>query len=160
VNSVDRPARVIGAILALAVLAGCTAEAPPPPAGTPGAAALRLFSLAGEEDRSAEFETIFDPDALADRRVALLDALDSLAASPAPQLTGVSAPEGADEAFADLSVELPGGGRAFYSVMLLASPAGTWRIAWFQGPGVEWPRRGRRGDGLTTSVPPGNGRDG
>jgi hypothetical protein len=116
---------------------------------------MNLFVVAGEQNRPAELDSVFDPVSLATGEVALLDALDALAGSPPPELTGVHLSEGEEEAFVDLDVELPGGGRASYNLKLTTGTDGGWRIAWFQGPGVEWPPSGGRGNGLTTSVPPG-----
>lgn len=154
-----RLARVtVLALLGLAVVVGCSGPEPDP--NDPGAVALHLFTRAANAPDPAELLEIFDPDGLADRKVPLLDTLDVIAGSSSPELLGVDIGPDSDEAFVDLAVELPGEGRAVYSVKLRRLEEFGWRIAWFQGPGVEWPTAGRRGAGLTTSAPPGSMGDG
>lgn len=155
-----KPVRLTGFVLALALIAGCAEKPDAVPQDGPGAAAMNLFTLAIEENRPAELDSAFDPGSLDGGDVALADSLDVLAGLRPPELIGVYSSDDGVEAFCDLAVELPGGGRATYNVKLSASPDGGWRIAWFQGPGVEWPRRERRGDGLTTSLPPEDGPGG
>lgn len=140
-------------LLALAATVGCS-----DPGGNtddPGPVALRLFALADAEPGPEELERWFEPELLASRGVPLLDALDGIAGSGSPTLLAVETAPGAEEAFVDLAVSLPGGGRAVYNVKLRRLGEDGWRIAWFQGPGVEWPPREERGASLTTSAPPG-----
>ena len=146
------------ASLGLLVAAGCSNTQLDP--DDPGSVALHLFALAADEPDQEQLATIFDPDMLSQRGVPLLDALDVIAGSAAPDLLGVDTAPGVDEAFVDLAVALPGEGRAVYNVKLRRSGELGWRIAWFQGPGVEWPARGRRGESLTTSAPPEPSSDG
>jgi hypothetical protein len=139
-------------LLGLAALAGCDSSAPDP--DDPGAVALRLFRLAGDEPPAPELESLFEPDALKRSPVSLLDALAALPAGAEARVRGVEQATGGRQAWADLSVELPGGGRADYTVQLRATEGRGWRIAWFQGPGVEWPVSDPGGAGLSTSAPP------
>lgn len=148
------PAGAIAVLVCTIALCACAAPHPSPTAEDPGAVALQLFSLPEEPPQEGALAQIFDPDALSGGRVSLLDALEALAGFPPPELLAVEAIEGDEEAFADLAVELPGGGRAAFSVKLRRLEAEGWRVAWFQGPGVEWPSRGRRGESLSTSSPP------
>jgi len=122
----------------------------------PAAAALELFELARGADPQGELlESTFDAPPAADDRAALLDALELLATVETPRVVDVQTPAGPQDAFVDLDVTLPGGGQARYTVRLRAFSVDSWRVSWFQGPGVEWPPPRRvRGDGLSSSAPP------
>ena len=139
-------------LLGLMTVAACSAPAPDPQ--SPASVALQLFALCGTEPEPEELQAWFDPDFLEDHDVELLDALDRISESAAPNLLGLESDPNAQEAFVDLEIELRGAGRAVYNVKLRRIGAEGWRIAWFQGPGVEWPSRNRKGAGLTTSAPP------
>ena len=145
-------AGLILALLGLAAFVGCSAPELDP--NDPASVALQLFTLADAEPGQEELDRLFDPDALANRVVPLLDALDGITGSATPSLLGVETAPGTDEAFVDLELALPGEGRAVYNLKLRRFGQEGWRIAWFQGPGVEWPPRNRRGASLTTSAPP------
>jgi len=143
---------VVPLLLGLLALAGCSA--PEPDAHDPESVALRLFALPAAASTVDPLAAVFDPLQLSGGRADLLDALDGLAAPATPTVLGMqTAPEGA-EAFVDLEVELPGSGRAVYNVKLRRLGEQGWRIAWFQGPGVEWPTRNPTGPSLSTSAPP------
>lgn len=157
-NQAPSKARVLLALLGVAATVSCGGR--PPDMNDPGVVALQLFALAADAPEQEQLESLFDPDPLSSQVVSLLEALDMLADSAPPDLLRVETAPGADEAFVDLTVELSGGGRAGYSVKLRRLESDDWRISWFQGPGVEWPRLGRRGAGLTTSAPPESRSDG
>ena len=145
-------AGVVLTLLGLALIVGCSAPEFDPT--DPGSVALQLFTLSDTEPGPQELDLLFDPDELANHVVPLLDALDGIAGSAAPRLLGVETAAGTYEAFVDLELALPGEGRAVYNLKLRQFGQEGWRIAWFQGPGVEWPPRNRRGASLTTSAPP------
>ena len=59
-----------------------------------------------------------------------------------------------EDAYADIVAEMEGGSEARFSVRLRPVDSESWRVIWFQGPGVEWPPPTRRnGDSLSTSMP-------
>ena len=93
----------------------------------PDRLALELFEIAREEDPAPDrIDALFD-----------LGQDDRLRAA------------------VDLVASLPGGGSADYSVQLTERD-GSWKIVWFNGPGVDWPeRRPARGEGLSSSPAPG-----
>lgn len=136
-------------LAAVACLAGCAKSEPPEP---PAARAARsLFELAHDTDPSEErLRELFDADALDSPRPALLDALDVLAATAATGTVRLTELSGPDEIVADVEAELDGGGSAVFSVQLRHGDADSWRVRWFQGPGIEWPARpAGRDDGLS-----------
>jgi hypothetical protein len=139
-------------LLGLLTVAACSVPAPDPQ--DPASVALQLFALSESDPGAEELRAWFDPDLLTDQNVALLDALDGISESAAPNLLGVESEPNSQEAFVDLEIELRGAGRAVYNVKVRRIGEDGWRIAWFQGPGVEWPSRNRKGAGLTTSAPP------
>ena len=122
----------------------------------PSDAALELFALSRGADPQGEMlEATFAAPPPADDRAALLDALELLAAVEDLRVVSVQTPAGPGDAFVDLDATLPGGGLARYTVRLRTSEEDSWRVTWFQGPGVEWPPPPRvRGDGLSSSAPP------
>jgi len=153
-ESARRAGAGLAVLLLVATCAACGRDADVEPG--PGATALELFELSREADPRGEMlEATFDAPPPADDRAELLDALELLAAVDELSVVDVQTPAGPRDAFVDLDATLPGGGLAHYTVRLRASPDDTWRVSWFQGPGVEWPppRRGR-GDGLSSSAPP------
>jgi hypothetical protein len=152
------------ALLLLASLLAATAacdRSEGPQADSPAAAALALFELAGadpppEEELGALFGSALDEL----QRASLLEALAAIADASEPTVVRTEPLSGLDRVAVDLSAAAPAGGRAEFSVQLQQAAGGEWQISWFQGPGVEWPRRGRpRGTGLTTSALP-NEEDG
>jgi len=156
--TIAEQARRAGAgLAALLLVAGCAACGRGADGETgPAAAALALFTLSrGADPQGQMLETTFDAPPPADDRAALLDALELLAAVEEPRVVDVQTPAGPQDAFVDLDAALPGGGLAHYTVRLRASAEDSWRVSWFQGPGVEWPPpRRMRGDGLSSSAPP------
>ena len=113
---------------------------------------MRVFGLAGtapDEPRLREWFVLGRDE---DRKTALLDALDALAAIFDPTVTAVEPLPETEGAIVDIRGSLRGGGTALYSVQVEPDERGGWRIGWFAGPGVEWPTPGQRRDGgLTTS---------
>jgi hypothetical protein len=146
-----RPA-ALALLLPLAACGGAD-DTPQGPAAT---AALGLFELARIDEPSDELlSETFDPAPGRDGRAALLDALGGLATAIEPQVVAVLQPEGPADAFVDLTAGLPGGGLARFNVRLHSPQPGSWRVSWFQGPGVAWPPRSApRGAGLSSSHPP------
>lgn len=139
------------ALVLLLAVSGCAAPNPPPESD-PAAVARRLFALArGGEPTDEQLQELFDSDLLTDRRVQLLDALASLGDVQLAEALEVHPLSGKDEVVVDLTGVPPGGGAARYSVQLRALEPGVWRIGWFLGPGVEWPRVPSRDDGLSVS---------
>jgi hypothetical protein len=147
--------RPLAAATLLACAAGCGCGRAVPEESAPVAAARQLFELARQPERDDRLEPMFDPESLKRERAGLLDALDALALA-APTGRVVAEPSAPDEFQVAVEAGLPGGGVAHYVVQLRTDPASGFRITWFAGPGVEWPRAARStGDGLTISAPPG-----
>jgi hypothetical protein len=140
--------------LTLAGLLAASCGSPTLDRDDPGSVALSLFELSHRELHQAELEALFEHEALAEQSVSLRDALGRLPPSAEPRLLRTDPSPDGQEVYADLALELPGGGQAAYTVELRAAVDGGWRIAWFQGPGVEWPPSGGSDPGLTTSAPP------
>jgi hypothetical protein len=144
--------------LAAVVLALIACSGPEPPREpTPAQVALGLFELAATDDRTDEQLAatieIVPRDA---SRVALLEALDALGPVSAPEVERVEPLADLGLTVVDLRAELPGAGSARYSVQVAVAEDGAWKVRWFGGPGVEWPRHRRpRGEGLSSSPPPG-----
>ena len=143
------------AAFVLLMLTACGDEEPSGPPG-PEETALQLFELAQSEQPADELiATLFGAGLEGRKRTALLESLSALSAPSAVEAVGSERLEGLDRVVVDLEAGLPAGGMAGYSVQLEPTAQGEWRILWFQGPGVEWPRRERpRSEGLTTSAPP------
>lgn len=129
--------------------------------GGPGGAAVALFELAGTDPPSeAGLAELFGAGLDEVQRAALLEALAGIADLSEPTVVRTEPLSGLERVAVDLSAATAAGGSAEFSVQLQQAGGGEWQIRWFQGPGVEWPRRGRRrGEGLTTSALP-NGEDG
>jgi len=141
--------------LALAALAACACTERPAPGEDPTDTAARVFELAAESPRTARrISALFGEPGDDRRRAALGDALDALETTGAPVLVEVVALESDARLAIDFRAPLTGDAEGFYSVHVERSESGLWTVRWFQGPGVEWPDRSRRGDGLTTSNAP------
>ncbi len=141
-------------LVALGLTAGCAMERETPAVG-PDASALELFELAGLPDRPPErLEALFALGPDERLRAELGDALDRLAAARRPRVTLVETMVESGKTVVDLTAEFDGGASGEFSVQLQGADD-VWKIVWFQGPGVDWPRQPRRrGDGLTSSTPP------
>ncbi len=152
-------ALLLSAVLVAATAACNRSEGPQP--GSPAAAAVALFELAtSDPPPEQELEELFGTDLDDVQLAALLEALAGITDLAEPTVVRTVPLSGLDRVAVDLSAATPAGGSAEFSVQLERSAGGEWQIRWFQGPGVEWPRRGRpRGAGLTTSALP-NEEDG
>jgi len=137
------------------LIAVASCAAPPRVGHGPGETALALFDLAqADEPTETELEILFEADRDLEARAALLDALSGLPPVASVEVVAIQ-PTGELDAFTDLVGQLDGGGEARFSVRLRAGEPDSWKVVWFQGPGVEWPPRARRrGDSLTSSMPP------
>ncbi len=138
-------------LILIALLAGLPSCGPDEPA-TAEAVALELFVLARQEEPDGErVDALFGPIDGERERAELLDAMGLLRTEGSPVILDSYT---LDERLGfDLEARLPSDGAARYSVLVdITSPPGE--IVWFNGPGVEWPERGRDGTGLSTSSPP------
>lgn len=146
------------AVLGLAVLAcgGETDDAPVLSNDTPSGAALSLFVLAGRDAddrdlaaRYVESEALdADPDGFFDEIEGLSDVRRARVVASEP-LAGL------DEVVVDLEGERPGPTLVAFMVVAAPTADGTWRVRFFGGPGVQWPRYPiPRGDATTTSPAP------
>jgi len=153
VSPFEKAARVV-ALLAISLV---SCRSPGTSQSGPEQAALDLFALAGENPRDdLRVDGMFELGPDDPGRSELLDALDELADAGPPQITDVQPLPGLGRVAIDLYAELDGGTIARYSVQLEPGAGGGWKVRWFQGPGLSWPRRRvPRGEGLTTSGPPG-----
>ncbi len=145
---------VIGVALgALALVpVGCNRQEP---VTEPAATALRLFEAASSDPAPEQVDGLFGPVEEGLSRATLLDSMAELARAGSPEVTDVVELAELATFAVDLVARLPGGGTARYSVQVVAEEDGSYRVRWFQGPGVEWPSQARRrGPGLTTSNPP------
>jgi len=140
------------ALLAILVFGCCRPPAPP----TPEDVALQLFELARQEEPDPRLlDACFGPLPDESARAALLDALEPLAAASAPRVVARETLPDAGVVVVDVVAGLRGRGSADYSMHLEGSDEEGWKVRWFRGPGVEWPRPGRpAGQGLTSSRPP------
>ncbi len=151
-----RSLRGLIAVASLSVLAGCDAPAPPvAPEPTTEGRALELLELASSpEPDPARVETLFGVVDDEREHAALLDAIVRLRGATDVTVVETYTLEDLARTGFELEGALPGEGRARFSIQLdTSTQPGT--IVWFTGPGVEWPERRRRGDGLSTSAPPG-----
>lgn len=141
-------------LAAIATLASCAR--PPVPEAAPARVVRELFALAREGDPTEErLALVLDPRAAGGDRAELLDALALLGATAPGGEIALAALGDPEEIVADVEAGLPGGGTARYSVQLRRIDDGSWRVRWFDGPGVEWPRRPeRRDEGLSVSAGP------
>jgi hypothetical protein len=138
------------------MLASC-GEREPSEVSLPERTALRLFATTQGDQPSEDFLSALFGSGLSDRqRTALLEALSELPAPLAVEAVRSEELEELARIVVDIRADLPAGGMAIYSVQLEQASQGDWTILWFQGPGVEWPRREppRRGEGLSTSALP------
>ena len=146
------PRSTHAAVLAilLALYPGCRGcqESTPPEA----AAALALFALAERRDPDRqELADVVLEELLAAGSAELLDSLEQLGRPRSLEIVRVVRMPELDRAAVDLQATLPGEGIAAYTVQTAEQPDGTWRVVWFQGPGVVWPHAPRRpGEGLST----------
>jgi hypothetical protein len=156
--------RLTALLLAAALLAAISAcdRSEAPRLSGPAAAAVELFELAAGDPPSEEgIVRLFGEELDEIQLAALLEALDALATVSEPMMVRTEPLSVLERVAVDLSATTTAGGSADFSVQLQQAASGEWQIRWFQGPGVEWPRRGGiRGAGLTTSALPntGNGR--
>ena len=144
--------RRLSLLLAAAVAVGCAGEAPPAP-DPAEAAVVELFALAAEPDPTPERIAALFGRLSGGVPPQLFDSLAALTDAGRPVVVRREELTGLDRVVFDLEAALPGGGTADYSVQVEsdAEAAGRWRVVWFQGPGVAWPRHGRAGDGLSSS---------
>jgi len=140
----------------IAALSGCadTREAPETKPSGPSDVVFELFRLVSVDDPTPEsVEGLFGKVGDEQAQASLLDAIRALRPVSEVEIVETYPMNNLLRLSFDLLGRLPGGGLAEYSVQLdTASEPGT--IVWFSGPGVEWPTRRRRGDGLSTSAPP------
>lgn len=146
--------RLLPTALALLLVAGCDEAVPPAFDSSPELAALALFDLrVGDDGVAAPWSRLFEG-ATDGSNVELLEALEAIPPIEAAQVTRVELDGEAREAYVDIDARLPGGGTATFSARLRAPTEGAWRIVWFQGPEMEWPKHAAKGDGLSQSAPP------
>ena len=146
----------IAALVALAVLnvgdRSCVGRrSPEPPEEARLALALLELAARGEVDRD-ELARLVQEDLLQSAGAAsLMDSLESLRETAEPEIVRVEPMPELNRAAIDVKVTLAGGGTATYSFQAERSDAG-WRVVWFAGPGVAWPRKPRGpGENLSTS---------
>ncbi len=142
-------------LLALALIGSvaCGSSEPSGWSAEAAAAALALFDVADDPDAAEDrFLEMFAGKRDAGGRAELFDSLSALPEASNLRVIGVELLEGLDRAVVDLEGDLAGGGTARFSVQLSGTETQAWRITWFVGPGVEWPRsRRRRDQGLSSS---------
>jgi hypothetical protein len=146
--------RVLATLVGLALCAGCGFSVAPPE--EPVLTALLLFETATvDQPDEARLERLFE---LSDDelfRARLLDALEALPDSGAPEVRQVERFDTLGRAAVDVTFALSGGSEADYSVQLKRVDESNWRVIAFHGPGISWPTRRRpRGDGLSTRPDP------
>ena len=152
---------VIVIACAIAIACGSDPAVPQLPVignDTPEHAALSLFALAVEPheiDGDRSVDSVVEPTLVAVDPGALFDALDALREIVSPRIVAAERLDDLDRWAIDIEGALPGPSLAAFSVQVEPADDGTWRVVWFAGPGVEWPRRGPAlGDGLASSTPP------
>ncbi len=146
---------LLGAAFLLAAGCACPPEGPPTiPPRSADDAALALFDLASR-DGDLPKETLFqvvDADAAGGDGAALGDAIAALRSAGTPRVVTSEALPGQDRTVVTLEAGSPEGAVGRYSVQARPLADGTWRVVWFDGPGVEWPNLPVPKDsGLTTS---------
>jgi hypothetical protein len=143
--------------LALLGVAACRAPGRPEPTTPtdPEAAARSVFDLAREGEPTPQaVDALFGPVVDELERATLLDALDALGPTDQARIVDRQAEPGEGAIVFDVVAALHGGGEAGFSVGVVAVGEG-WRVRWFHGPGVQWPRaRPPAGEGLS-ALPPG-----
>jgi len=124
--------------------------------GTPEEAVRSLFALADRDTVPPDdLAVVILPDSLADDPGAALDALESLRGIARLRVVASEPLDGPDRVAVDVEGERPGPSLAAFSVQVVRLADGTWRVVWFAGPDVEWPRHARpRDEGLASSAPP------
>lgn len=150
---------LLALLIGVAPLLACgdsTPEEAPP--RTAAEQTLWLFEIADQGQLAPEqMAELFEIPEDEKRRALLFDAVEQLAANGTPRIVAeVELPE-LQRIAIDLARE-DGEAVALYSVQLnsVSTPP---KISWFSGPGVEWPERSRRGDGLSSSAPPSSSRN-
>lgn len=153
--------RLVAAFLGVCLLlSGCgscrTGEDPDPLAGAADAATA-LFALASSaDDDPAGLAAVVREDLAAAHRVSLLESLDALGGIEDVRVISVEPLGSPDTVTLDLEGTLQGDAVATFTAQTVRLADGTWRVTWFSGPGLEWPRgRGTGNGSLTTSTPPG-----
>ncbi len=138
-----------GLWLALAT-AGCGAAAPEP--SEPERLALELFRTAAHPEKE-RLDVLFGPASDEAAGAVRADSVERLLPAREPRVVGMQELDGPDQIVIDIEAGLEGGGSGLWSVQVETAD-GSWRISWFQGPGVEWPpSRPRRDEGLSSSPP-------
>lgn len=146
---------------AMAIACGGGPGVPERPASandTPEGAALSLFALASRSHEDGEVtaaDQVVDPTLISRDPGALFDALDALREVEDLRVVAAERLDDLDRWAIDLEGALAGSALTAFSAQVEPADDGTWRVVWFAGPGVEWPRRAPpRGDGLASSEPP------
>jgi len=114
---------------------------------------LRLLELAdGGELAPASVEELFDLPEDETESALLFDSIQQLASTGTVRVVAETELAELNRWAVDLERDADNV-VSTYSVQLdtLSTPA---QIVWFSGPGIEWPERRRRGDGLSTSATP------
>ncbi|HXV75502.1 MAG TPA: hypothetical protein VD788_04225 [Candidatus Polarisedimenticolaceae bacterium] len=142
-----------GGGLVLLVAGSCGETSPEEPLRT----ALLLFEIAAQKPRDeAMLARVFEMQDDEADRAKLGDALDALpAAAGRPEVRLVDRFDELGRVAVDLTVLLPGGSEADYTVQLQRMGESDWRVIEFHGPGVSWPPRPvPGGEGLSTRPDP------
>jgi hypothetical protein len=147
---------LFGLAVVIGTLTGCadTTESLQATPESPSDVVLELFRLVPLDNPTAEtLDGLFGDVGDEKANAALLDAIQALRPVAEVEIIETYPMNDLLRISFDLQGQLAGGGVAEYSVQLDSTmEPGT--IVWFSGPGVEWPTRRRRGDGLSTSAPP------
>lgn len=135
---------------------GGTDEAPSLSNATPSETALSLFALAARNADDRELAARFvSPDGLDEDPDGFFDQVEGLSDVAHPRVVASEALAGLDEVVVDLEGERPGPTLVAFMVVTAPAGDGTWRVRFFGGPGVQWPRYPiPRGDATTTSPAP------
>ena len=143
------------AIVGLAFVA-CGGGEEDPPRDPIDAQLWQLFDVVNAGDLQPDsLEPLFVLPSDEQELAELFDSADLLAGEGELSVVQRDALETIDRIAVDLRRTSDGREEQF-SFQLEGAPEAA-KIVWFSGPGVEWPRRTRRGDGLSTSAPPESG---